>query len=367
MFLLQVWGYFKHSDWCTIVYQLDNNKKTLEPLLFLSLDMGLASVTFMYASYTITNQSVDILIIAVSMILIFFVSFLFGVVAFSGSTLLLGELSNNLWAILIVRSTSWLLRKVAKWIVNRLLNWGLRKIGKNFNRKKFKIELRLVVKYTFCILADNLTSSDNISTCSDNEETRVPANTIMDNRHITPQEAERNETINISEEDDTPSLNSSAEPQRDQKPEIENAVHLYVNINKSCKRIREEGLTCEYKTKFDIKRELKLGATHAIGGDKIQSITAKLEYRIFEQNRGAHSPWLPFIYDPGLSTTFEFHQSMLNMHEGCEFDIPVDPDEDITLKFRYMAPNEDKVPCLLRKIHARAKPSGGSIYVQLIR
>lgn len=254
MFLKQMWSYF--SDWCTIMAPLN---PTVDSLMFLSADVGLASVTFMYASYTVTNQSVDVWIISVSMILIFFVSFLFGMLAYL-TVNILGEMSNNLWATLIVRSSSLLLRKVARWIVNKLANWGLRKIGKSFKREKFKVDLRMVVKYTLSTSAIER-SSTAASTCSDNQP-RAPANSDVEDTTSQKQPNRRTRKVSTSNSElSSSSLNIINEPPDEPSTRLENVVYLYVNIDKSDKRMRAEGLTSEYKTRFDIKQEIRLSPT----------------------------------------------------------------------------------------------------------
>lgn len=337
--------------------------------LFLGLDMGLASVIFLYASYTITNQSADILIICLTMILIFFISFIFGYGVHFASYNVLNSFTNNFWASIIVRTLSVFLRKVARWIINKLVYRGFERIGKSVKRNRFKIQIRMVVKCVYFLSPSNETVNAPTSSSSSgpaNNVSQQPTGSISVNMPPVSQGG------NVPSTSNSASASSSNEPisqtpTSESQTKIESVVFFYVPIEKSSKKMKEEGNTSEIKARFDIDREIRLSPTLIIDQSSIQSMSAKLEYRLVETYNDTQSPWLPFIYDPRLSTAFEFPQSFLNMHGGREFDIPVKPEDDTTLRFRYMAPFEIKVPCLLAIVRAPAKPSGGSIYVQFSR
>ena len=369
LFLTYIWSRYAY-EWCPLTLE-DTNQHCV--YLFLGLDMGFASVIFLYASYTITNQSVEISIVCFTIILIFIISFIFGYGVHFLSYNLFQILSNNFWAIIFVRTLSLFMRKVAKSLVNTLVNLGLVRLGKYVKRKKVKIELRMMVKYSLLLDSIKENTSPNDSTASSSstsnnnrsqQTTTVTSTSVLLN--MTPLN-QRADGSSVNSSVSPSSSNTSISENSDSITKKETVVYYFVPIDKCCKKMREKGITNEIKACFDIDREIRLSPTLIINQHQIKSITAKLEFRLIHNSNDIQSEWLPFIYDPHLSTAFEFHQSLLNMHMGRDFNIPVKPDEDITLRFRFMTPYELKVPSLLAKIRAPAKPSGGSIYVVLTR
>ena len=417
LFLTYIWSRYAY-EWCPLTLE-DTNQHCV--YLFLGLDMGFASVIFLYASYTITNQSVDVSIVCITIILIFIISFIFGYGVQFLTYNLFQILSNNFWAIIIVRTLSLFLRKVAKSLVNKLVNLVLARLGKNVKRKNVKIELRMVVKYIVLLdtikenspLNNSIPSTSSTSNNKRSQQTTtststsvllnkpplnqkangptvkltppnnsIPSTSSTSNNNRSQQTTTSTSTsvlLNMTPHNqraDGLSVNSSVSPSSsntsisensDSITKMETVLYFFVPIDKCCKEMRENGSTNEIKACFDIAREIRLSPTLIINQHQIKSITAKLEFRLIHNSNDIQSEWLPFIYDPHLSTAFKFHQSLLNMHMGRDFDIPVKPDDDIALRFRFMTPYELKVPSLLAKIRAPAKPSGGSIYVLLTR